>query len=159
MRLAVVGDTHGDIAAAVRLLKERIKPDLLLFTGDYVKDGRKIAADLKLPSHLVAGNCDGKGAGRLEEIVAIGNERILLTHGHNYRVKTTMLPLKLRAEELGATAVCFGHTHVAVCERVDGIWFINPGSPTYPRSGGPSLAVLEIGEEGITPSLIEMRRG
>lgn len=60
--------------------------------------------------------------------------------------------------ELGATqvgdalfagpvgAVVFGGTHRSVVDRIDGILFVNPGSPTL--ADQPSVAVLSISEGG-----------
>ena len=45
-------------------------------------------------------------------------------------------------------AIC-GHTHRPFVERdrATGVLVMNPGSPTYPRSGGPSMGRI-ICEEG-----------
>lgn len=156
MRIAIAGDTHGEITLLVRVLKNVVKPALLLFTGDHYRDAIKIGDTLRIPVKAVAGNCDHRQAGPGEEIVIVQGHRILLVHGHQYKVKTSMLPLKLRAGEVRAEVVCFGHTHQAGCELVDNIWFINPGSPTYPRGGEPSLAVVEIDSQQIVPNLINL---
>lgn len=156
MRIAVTGDTHGEIRLVIKVLKEVVKPALILFTGDHYRDGIKIGDTLRIPMKVVAGNCDHRQAGSGEVIVTIQGHRILLVHGHQYKVKTSMLPLKLRAAEVNAEAVCFGHTHQAGCELVDNIWFINPGSPTYPRGGEPSLAIVEIDPQHIVPNLISL---
>lgn len=156
MRIAVAGDTHGEIKLVVRVLKEVVKPALILFTGDHYRDGIKIGDTLRIPVKAVSGNCDHRQAGPGEEIVIIQGHRILLVHGHQYKVKTSMLPLKLRAAEVNAEVVCFGHTHQGGCELVDNTWFINPGSPTYPRFGEPSLAVVEIDTQHILPQIINL---
>lgn len=156
MKAAVVGDTHGECSRVIRMLKDKIKPSLLLFTGDHYRDGIKIAEALRIPVKAVVGNCDQRQAGPSEQVIVLEGHRILLTHGHKYQVKTTMLPLKLRAAELKVQVVCFGHSHQGGYEQVDGIWFINPGSPTYPRQSEPSLATLEISADNITPALVQV---
>jgi len=156
MKIAVAGDTHGETSLLIRILREVVKPAMVLFTGDHYRDGVKIGQTLRIPVKVVAGNCDSRQSGELEEVITIEGRRILLTHGHQYKVKTSMLPLKLRANEVKAEIVCFGHTHQGGCELVDGIWFINPGSPTYPRQGEPSLAVMEVSPKQIAPSLLKL---
>lgn len=156
MIIAAVGDTHGETSLLIRVLREMVKPKMILFTGDHYRDGIKIGETLGIPVKAVAGNCDSKQSGPGEELLKIEGHRVLLVHGHQYKVKTSMLPLKLRAAELKAELVCFGHTHQGACELVDGIWFINPGSPTHPRFGGPSLVVIDIDAQQITPTLLNL---
>ena len=56
-----------------------------------------------------------------------------VTHGHLYDVKQSPMKLVYRAKELGATIVCFGHSHVLGAEFIDDIFFVNPGSLKKPR--------------------------
>jgi predicted phosphodiesterase len=39
----------------------------------------------------------------------------------------------LRDRFPGARAVCFGHSHLPVCDDRDGLLLLNPGSPTERR--------------------------
>jgi putative phosphoesterase len=150
----LVADTHGNsVTQLAREIENRTKPDLLIFAGDYYRDALALGRKLSVPTKAVAGNCDSI-KGLQEETFDLVGVRILLTHGHSYRVKTTLLPLKLRAAEVRADVVVFGHTHVAGCEQVDGVWFINPGSPSFPRNHQKTFGVLEISGNGVKPSLI-----
>ena len=46
--------------------------------------------------------------------------------------------------------MCFGHTHVAYLDQVDGITLLNPGSLSHARDGRPcSYAILDIDENEI----------
>jgi putative phosphoesterase len=47
-------------------------------------------------------------------------------------------------------AVVFGHTHHAMAESHQGIWFVNPGSPTLPRQVRAlgQVGILELGTAG-----------
>lgn len=45
----------------------------------------------------------------------------------------------------GIDVVIHGHTHIPRDEIIDGVRYLNPGSPTLPRRGGaPSCMVLEV---------------
>jgi len=56
-----------------------------------------------------------------------------------------------------ANIVLFGHTHVPYLEKVGGVWFMNPGSPTYPRGGSrPGYGLIEINGAQIEPRLIHL---
>jgi hypothetical protein len=43
----------------------------------------------------------------------------------------------------GCDAVVYGHTHVPQVERHDGVWILNPGSPTE-RRRSPTRTMLEV---------------
>lgn len=57
----------------------------------------------------------------------------------------------------GVQVVVHGHTHIPRDEVIDGVRYINPGSPTYPRGGHvPSCMVAEIdGGQLLSVRLIE----
>lgn len=130
MKLLIMSDTHGD-----EEIIERVK--------SYHPDAYRIihCGDSELPySHAamqdmerVKGNCD-YDQNYLEEILfQVNGERVYVTHGHLYDVKSSPMKLVYRAKELGANIVCFGHSHILGAEYIDGIFFINPGSLKKPR--------------------------
>lgn len=97
--------------------------------------------------HVVKGNCD-IGSYPLEEIIEAGTTKILVVHGHQDRVKQSLLPLSYKAEEKQADVVCFGHSHLYGAEYTEGRLFINPGSLAAPRGGRPpTYAQLLITDE------------
>jgi hypothetical protein len=57
----------------------------------------------------------------------------------------------------GCRAVVYGHTHVRQVEKHEGVWTLNPGSPTERRSA-PSRSMLELLIEGgeLEPTLIPL---
>lgn len=72
------------------------------------------------------------------------SETILILHGHRHQVKTTLMPLKYRADEVQASIVCFGHSHLLGAELQNGILYINPGSLHKPRGRKEkSYAIVE----------------
>lgn len=58
----------------------------------------------------------------------------------------------------GCDAVVFGHTHVAEVGRVDGVWLLNPGSPTERRraSKGRSMLMLHVHGRELEPELVAL---
>lgn len=153
MLIAVVGDTHGHIKE-IQAALEGLKLDGMLFTGDFLSDGRRLGKRLSLPFYGVAGNCDRGSEDIQERLLDVEGHRIFIVHGHQYGVKHGLLKLCYRAAELEAEAVLFGHTHMPMAEEIDGIWLVNPGSPSNPRGGSlPSYALLEI-EEGAIRAFI-----
>lgn len=130
MKLVVMSDTHGDAEVI-----ERVK--------SYHTDAHSVihCGDSELPfthSYLqgverVKGNCDADSNFLNELVFQVADERIYVTHGHLFDVKNSPMKLVYRAKEVGATIVCFGHSHVLGAEMIDGILFVNPGSLLKPR--------------------------
>lgn len=154
MKIAVVGDTHGKIDTIVQELRE-IEVDHLFFTGDFYSDAGKISRRLGLDFTGVSGNCDFRSKGEQEQFLRISGKHFYITHGHKYGVKHGLNSLYYRAEEIKADVVLFGHTHIPFCEKINGIWFINPGSPSRPRGGArKTYALIEIENHSFSPQII-----
>lgn len=143
MKIAIVSDTHGDIADLVLALRAT-KPDRFIHLGDYESDARAIARETKLPYDAVGGNCDGsRNPGKL---LTIDGKNVFLTHGHMFCVKMNLTRLYYHALEIGAEVVFFGHTHRPFLENSGGILFCNPGSASRPVFGEGTFALWEDGE-------------
>jgi hypothetical protein len=57
----------------------------------------------------------------------------------------------------GCDAVLYGHTHLPQVDRHDGVWILNPGSPTERRRGPfRSMLLLEIDAGAISPRLVDL---
>lgn len=135
MIIAVVSDTHG-IVLPVAYSLQRNKVDIVLHLGDNASDAKKIEQITGMEIYAVAGNCDENSKDFPEELVLeIRRKKFFLTHGHNYDVDNGIDKIVEKAKEVGADYALFGHTHVHLRERVDGITVLNPGSTTLPRKG------------------------
>lgn len=135
MIIAVVSDTHG-IVLPVAYSLQRNKVDIVLHLGDNASDAKKIEQITGMEIYAVAGNCDENSKDVPEELVLeIRRKKFFLTHGHNYDVDNGIDKIVEKAKEVGADYALFGHTHVHIRERVDGITVLNPGSTTIPRRG------------------------
>ena len=135
MIIAVVSDTHG-IVLPVAYSLQRNKVDIVLHLGDYASDAKKIEQITGMEIYAVAGNCDENSKDFPEELVLeIRRKKFFLTHGHNYDVDNGIDKIVEKAKEVGADYALFGHTHVHLRERVDGITVLNPGSTPLPRKG------------------------
>jgi putative phosphoesterase len=142
--VVVVGDTHGHYEKIQQEIQSLPHVDLLLHTGDHQRDGLALARKLKLKGHAVTGNCDRGSDGVKELALELEGHRILLTHGHLQKVKQTMNNLYYKARQDRIDIVLFGHTHVPYLEKVDGIWFMNPGSLTFPRGNRATYGLMEL---------------
>ena len=149
MRVLVISDTHGDVNRALRAHAFSEPVDVIIHLGDGCADADLLSAALDVPVINVAGNCDLGAHAPRELVWECEGKRILLTHGDAYQVKSGLVRLRQRAEEIGVNAVLFGHTHQAVLEKHSGLLLVNPG--TLANYGHHrSYAVMSLLPEGIT---------
>ncbi|MEN6327013.1 MAG: YfcE family phosphodiesterase, partial [Syntrophomonas sp.] len=95
--------------------------------------------------------------GLSEEIVEKAGRKFLVVHGHQYGVKRGLNRIFYRGKEAGVDMVVFGHTHVACADKIDGLWLLNPGSPSQPRlPDHASYAIIEADENSLNPVIIRI---
>jgi len=157
MRIIVVSDTHGIISFFIDKIRTMDKPDLILFLGDYTRDGEKISAELGVETVIVKGNGDLGTLYNEDEIIEIRGKKIFLTHGHKYKVNSGLNNIYYKGLEVEADIILFGHTHIPLNIIENNIVIMNPGSPTLPRSPEriPTFGLIEIGDN-ISTSIIEI---
>jgi putative phosphoesterase len=159
IRVVVTGDTHlgprrrGPLAAA--LLTACAEAGRILHTGDVTDVALLDELGALAPLDGVVGNCDGWDvAARLphDQSVEIGGVAIALIHDSGPERGRRE---RLRARFPGARVVCFGHSHLPVCDDVDGLLLLNPGSPTERRRAPwNSYAELVVGPDAAVEARI-----
>lgn len=131
MTLLVISDTHRNIENAVRLVN-RYKPDYLLHLGDVCDDCDRLSAIFpRLIVLGVIGNNDFPSSYPeypKERIFTLDGKKIFMCHGHKYRVKLGLFSLSLRAREVEADIVLYGHTHSRYLEQTEEMLIMNPGT-------------------------------
>lgn len=154
MLIAVLSDTHryeSYIKMAAKMCKDA---DVVLHLGDNVSDVEIIKKEIGKDVIFVKGNCDIERSAKVEQLIELENKKILMTHGHEYGVKSSLLNLNYRAKELGTDIALYGHSHIASIEKHDGIWFVNPGSVSLPRGLRHTIAFIEI-KDGVINSWLK----
>lgn len=164
MRLLVVSDIHGSLAAA-RIAMDAFRArhaDYMLLLGDVLYHGPRNplpeeynpagVAELLAPAAekimAVRGNCDSDVDAMVLPFPLSGDTmwllndglRIFVTHGHLYS------PENPPPQEEGDVLLS-GHTHIPIATTTPrGIHLCNPGSPSLPKDGHPpSYGWLEHG--------------
>jgi putative phosphoesterase len=150
MRIGVVSDTHGHVAnalAAVNLL-DSLEVTRILHCGDI---GAEAIPPLfkAWPTDFVFGNCDyardelattirtaGLTCHGVFGDLTIGERRIALLHSDDHRKFHEVVQSGIY------DLVCYGHTHVAKIEQIDGTTVLNPGA-LY-RANPHSIAIVEL---------------
>ena len=151
MKILIVSDSHGSMRVIRQALEENPEIKTVLHAGDGALDMNEFSG-CGLTVYRVRGNCDGDIPIEDVEIADIDGVKLLLTHGHLFKVSYQTDMLVSRAKEEGCAAAVFGHTHRAVAENKDGVLLINPGTANRSRSkdGRVSYALLEIENGDIT---------
>ena len=144
MLIAVVSDTHR-AEEYINKVKELVKDaDVLIHLGDNIADLYEISKDFIGEVFGVKGICDFETAVPRERIIQIEDKKFLLTHGDKYQVKYDNRLLNYAAMENEVDVVLYGHTHMPLIEEINGIYFINPGSPSLPRGNNRTIAFIEV---------------
>lgn len=162
MNVAVVSDTHlprfGD-RLPPELLRGlgRARVELILHLGDFTGPAVPGLLEAVAPLEAVAGNNDPprlvRRFGR-RKVLTVDGVRIGMVHGDGTRGSTVGRSLAAFADER-VDVICFGHSHQPVCERRDGRWLLNPGSPTDKRTQARySYAILRIEAGRAVPRLV-----
>jgi uncharacterized protein len=150
MRAGVVGDIHGSYYLLRQSIRSMGRIDLLLFTGDGYRDITRLRDEINLRIEGVSGNCDFYSEYPDEQVLCLDKFRILLTHGHLYRVKNDLDELGAAGRSNSVSLVVFGHTHLPLSTDWYGIKLFNPGSLSRERAcRGTTYGIIETTDSGL----------
>lgn len=150
MKIGVISDTHVPtiVPALPPVIFDIFRGvDLILHAGDIVE--LSVLDDLRAiaPVEAVAGNVDDVEVHArlpLKKIIQLGKYRAGLIHG---KYKIDIQKEMIRKEFDHVDLIVYGHSHTPFWGEIDGIYFLNPGSPTDKRHAPyNSVAILEVGE-------------
>lgn len=151
MRIGVISDTHvPTVATALPPVIFDIfnGVDLILHAGDLVELSVLDELMAIAPVEAVAGNVDESEVQLkfpVKKVIPIGNCSIGLIHG---KFRIDIQRQMIRKEFDAVDLIVYGHSHTPFWGKIDGVYYLNPGSPTDKRHAPyNSVAVLEIGEE------------
>jgi putative phosphoesterase len=131
MKVLIVSDSHG-LTRELEEIKARHEheTEAMIHCGDSELPADSAEMD---GFYAVKGNCDYDREYVNERMESLGGYTFYVTHGHLHNVKMSLMNLHYKARETGAKIVCFGHSHVAGAEMIDGLLMVNPGSIIMPR--------------------------
>lgn len=162
-RVVIVGDTH--LPRFGRSLPEPLTAalataDRILHLGDHTEPFVLDLFTVFAPTDAVAGNNDPPDlVARLgtSRVVTVEGVRIGMTHGHLGPGRTTAerAVRAFAASVPPVHAVAFGHSHQPLIALRDGVWLLNPGSPTdRRRQPAFSFIALDVDGEALDPELV-----
>jgi uncharacterized protein len=156
----VISDTHlprGARRLPDACVRELESADLILHGGDFV--AASVLAELGELGRVEAvhGNMDEAAlTAALPErcVVEVEGARIGMVHIAGPRAARESR-LVSRFPECGA--IVYGHTHIPEVSQHEGVWILNPGSPTERRRAPThAMIVLDVAGERIQPRLLEL---
>ncbi len=155
MKVGVLSDTHNHLRETRRALDLLVQHGAthLVHCGDVGEEVIDLLAAVCLEhglcAHVAIGNCDRGDDVRfapqpagiersLSPEFMLDGKRCVVVHGDNaHRLESVSTS--------GDFDVVFtGHTHVRANRRIGNTQVLNPGSPVRPRSGPPSVALLDL---------------
>jgi putative phosphoesterase len=142
-RIGVVSDTHGEVPDPV--LDAFAGVDAIVHAGDVGPGCALESLEAIAPVTAVRGNCDLEPVSvlPLAANVVLGGVRILVAH------RDRDLAGSLDPVRVGARVAIVGHSHVVGSGERDGVLWVNPGSPSFPRGSEPAtVAVITVQEDG-----------
>lgn len=155
MKILVLSDSHNiiyELNKTIESLKNSVKA--IIHLGDCSTDISSYP--IKYPDiefYKVNGNCDFNS--NTESMISIGKKNIFITHGHSYNVKFNYDKITQACLEKKADICLFGHTHLPALFERDGIYFMNPGSISFPRGiDYPSYGIIDIEDTKINMSIV-----
>ena len=126
--------------------------------GDFVSGA--FLAELRAlgpPVEAVHGNMDEPALKQtlpLERVVEVEGARIGMVHIPGPAAGRAA---RLRATFSDADAIVYGHTHVPDVTRDEGVWILNPGSPTERRRApARAMLLLHVAGDEIEPEPVEL---
>ena len=152
MQLAVISDTHLDVPddLLVFAFEEYLQSaDILIHCGDFT--GEEVYAYLNYHPNFLAvrGNCDYfRGSADLPVNLSmnIGGRKVCAAHGWGRRHEVG--ENVARSFGPGPDLVLYGHTHERFAGSAStGALLVNPGALFKPKSGAPSIALIEMSIE------------
>lgn len=154
----IISDSHRFVDE-LRLIKEKHQHEVNVMI--HCGDSELFLDQPEMEGFItVRGNCDYEAGYPDEAVVEFVGQKILITHGHLFSVKSTLMSLYYRAQELGANIVCFGHSHMLGIERIDDILFINPGSIRLPRGRKErTYCILEQAGDDVVVNVYDLDEG
>ncbi len=148
-RIGVISDTHGELPDDASEALEGA--GLILHAGDVGGGGVLEALGRIAPVRAVRGNNRDASEARLplQADVAAGGVRVVMAHQQPDLVRSRAI------ERTGARVAVSGHTHLPGVEELDGVLWVNPGSPSCPRRGAPrSVAIITVSADGAVEAAI-----
>lgn len=151
VKIGVISDTHiPDVQTSLPPAVFEIFKDVdrILHAGDIVDLSVLDELSAIAPVDAVAGNMDDSAAHLVlpfKKVITLGKFRVGLIHG---KWRPDEQKEMIRKEFDAVDLIVYGHSHMPFWGRVNGMLFLNPGSPTDKRHAPyNSVALLHVNDD------------
>ncbi len=150
MRILVFSDSHGRPSAMERVIADQPEASDVLFLGDVLSDIEHLPYLFPDKNFIsVAGNNDFYSSEPSSRLIKLYGKTVFMTHGHTLAVKRGLQELIKTGKRNGADIMLYGHTHIAFCDYIDGMYILCPGSVSRPAAGRAGYGVIDITGAGV----------
>lgn len=143
MNIGIISDIHGFLPDGVRTAFQEC--NVIINAGDTCSKAVMAELESIAPTVSIHGNCDRHVdyGPTVHDVARPSFEGVRFYVVH----RPEDIPAELPD---GTRVVVHGHTHVPREEEVDGVLYLNPGSPTEPRRGSePGVMTLVVEEREV----------
>jgi uncharacterized protein len=148
--IGIISDTHGLLRAEALAALGGCK--LIIHAGDVGDPGVLDKLGEIAPVIAVRGNVDTAPWAQ-----ALPETEVVRAAGHSLYVLHNRSRLATDPVRAGMAAVVFGHSHMPLAERRDGILYLNPGSAGPRRFRLPiTVARLHVRTDCLTPEIVPL---
>ncbi len=147
MLIVCTSDVHRRLELLEKVRKEHPLADLYLDAGD----SESYEFELE-PFLSVKGNCDYKIKNK-HRIIKLSEHSIFIFHGDGFYLSAESLAFL--AKKHSCNIIIHGHTHIPYTTIYDGVYILNPGSLSSPRStSGRTYALIKIEKQNIEIEIV-----
>jgi len=161
--VGLISDTH--IPARARDIPKKVfevfeKVDFIVHAGDLVELSVIDELEQLAPVLAVYGNMDGPEIrGKLPKLNSVKAFDWKIGVMHDPKAFFGMGKMREIVKQNGFNVLVYGHTHSSSIKWEGNTLFINPGSPTNPIPpfiSKPTVALLRVTKEKITPEIVQI---
>jgi len=161
--VGLISDTHIPVRAMdipKKVFEVFEKVDFIVHAGDLVEMSAIDKLEQLAPVLAVYGNMDGPEIrGKLSKVNSVKAFDWKIGVIHDPEALFGMRKMREIARKNDFNVLVYGHTHSSSIRWEENTLFINPGSPTNPLPpfiAKPTVALLTITKEKITPAIIKI---
>ena len=150
MIIGIISDTHGTLQKCAKQALYGV--DRIVHAGDIGSADVIASLEQIAPVTAIRGNMDrGQWSQHLPKA------EMIAVNGLHFYVIHDLFNLDLDPCAAGVNAVISGHTHRAEIKTIQGVLYFNPGSASWPRSGGSlSIGRIEVDSKRLYPEIVEL---